>query len=69
MTNDQQLSPNAIRQRRLRERRRRGWIRIIPVEVDATGAVALREAGFLKQGESAVDALPMALSRLIASIQ
>ncbi len=33
MTNDQPLSPSAIRMRRLRERRRKGWTRVIAVEV------------------------------------
>jgi len=69
MTNDQQLSPGAIRMRRLRERRRKGWTRVISVEVDAMDAVALREAGYLRHGESAIDALPMALRRLVASIR
>ena len=65
MTNDQQLSPGAIRSRRLRERRRNGWTRVIAVEVSAMDAVALRGAGFLRPGESAVDALPKALRRCI----
>ncbi len=64
-----QLSPSAVRQRRLRERRRDGWTRIIPIEISAADAVKLREAGFLKHGESAVDALPVALKRLVDSIQ
>ena len=63
------LSPGAIRMRRLRERRRRGHTRIIAVEVDAIDAVALREAGFIHQGESARDALPLALKRLVTSIR
>ncbi len=69
MTNDQRLSPSALRMRRLRERRRNGWTRVIAVEVSAMDAVALREAGFLRHGESAMDALPMALRRLVASIR
>ncbi len=69
MTNDQQLSPGAIRMRRLRERRRKGWTRVIAVEVSAMDAMALREAGFLRQGESALDALPVALGRLVAGIR
>ena len=63
------ISPGAIRMRRLRERRRNGHIRVIPVELSAMDAVALRHAGFLKPGESAVDALPLALRRLVASIR
>ena len=69
MTNDQQLSPGAIRMRRLRERRRKGWTRVIAVDVSAMDAVALRKAGFLMQDESALDALPTALGRLVASIR
>ena len=65
----QKLSPGAIRMRRLRERRRKGWTRVIAVEVSAMDAVALREAGFLRQGESALDALPKALRRLVDSIR
>ena len=65
----QKLSPGALRMRRLRERRHNGWTRVIAVEVDAMDAMALREAGFLKPGESAVDALPIALTRLVASIR
>ena len=65
----QKLSPGAIRMRRLRERRRNGWTRVIAIEVNAMDAVALRGAGFLRPGESAVDALPMALRRLAASIR
>ncbi len=63
------LSPSAIRQRRLRARRRNGWTRVISVEVTATDAMSLREAGFLRQGESAQDALPVALGRMVASIR
>ncbi len=63
------LSPGAVRMRRLRERRRKGWTRVIAVEVNAMDAMALREAGFLRQGESAIDALPTALGRLMASIR
>jgi hypothetical protein len=55
--------------RRLRERRCNGWTRVISVEVSAIDVVALREAGFLKQGESAMDALPVAVKRLVASIR
>ena len=69
MTNDQQLSPGAMRMRRLRKRRRKGWTRVIAVEVSAMDAMALRKAGFLTHGESALDALPMALGRLVASIR
>jgi hypothetical protein len=65
----QKLSPGAVRMRRLRERRRTGWTRVIAVEVSAMDAVVLREAGFLRQGESALDALPMAMGRLVASIR
>jgi hypothetical protein len=65
----QKLSPGAIRMRRLRERRRDEWTRVIPVELSAIDAIALREAGFLRPGELAVDALPKALKRLVASIR
>ncbi len=65
----QKLSLGAIRQRRLRDRRRKGWTRVISVEVSAMDVMALREAGFLRQGESAQDALPVALGRLVASIR
>ena len=65
----QKPSPSAIRMRRLRKRRRNGWTRVISVEVNAMDAVALRGAGFLRPGESALDALPMALKRLVASIR
>jgi hypothetical protein len=69
MIDARKLTPGAIRMRRLRERRNNGWTRVVPVELSAMDAMALREAGFLRQGESAVDALPMALSRLVASIR
>ena len=62
-------SPSAIRMRRLRERRKRGHTRVMPIEVTAMDAVALREAGYLRQGESALDDLPKALKRLVASEQ
>jgi hypothetical protein len=65
----QKLSTGAIRMRRLRKRRRNGWARIIAVEVNAMDAVALRGAGFLRHGESAVDGLPLALRRLVTSIR
>ena len=65
----QKLSPGAIRMRRLRERRRNEWTRIIAVELSAMDAIALREAGFLRPGELAVDALPKALKRLVATIR
>ena len=68
MTNSK-LSPGAIRMRRLRERRRRCHTRVIAVEVDAMDAFALRYAGFFKPGESAVNALPLALKRLVASVR
>ena len=63
------LSPGAVRMRRLRERRRRCHTRMIAIEVDAMDAFALREAGFIHQAESAQDALPLALKRLVASIR
>ena len=69
MTQKLSQTQGAVRQRRLRERRRRGHTRVIGVEIDATTAVALRAAGFLKPGESAQDALPIALKRLVASIR
>jgi hypothetical protein len=62
-------SKSAIRMRRLRKRRSNGWTRVISVEICAMDAMALREAGFLKQGESARDALPRALVRLVASLR
>ena len=65
----QKSSPSAVRMRRLRERRSNGWTRVIAVEISAMEAVALRGAGFLRPGESAADALPMALKRLVASIR
>ena len=69
MTQKLSQTQGAVRQRRLRERRRHGFTRVIAVEVDATDAVALRAAGFIHQGESAQDALPIALKRLVASIR
>ena len=62
------ISPGAIRMRRLRKRRRNGWTRVIAVEVTTMDAVALRAAGFLNPGESALDDLPKAMKRLVASI-
>ena len=69
MTDQQNPSRDAIRMRRMRARRKRGWTRVIPVEVSASDAVALREAGYIKQGESALDDLPKALRRLVGSNQ
>ncbi len=63
------VSSSAVRMRRLRARRRDGWTRVISVELSAMDAVALREAGFLMQGESAMTDLPRALARLVASIR
>lgn len=63
------LSPNAIRMRRLRERRKRGWTRVMSVEVSAMDAVALRQSGFLRPGESAADQIPLALQRLLESLR
>jgi len=62
-------SPGAIRMRRLRRRRKNGWTKVIPVEVSAKDAVALRQAGYLRQGESAMGDFPLALKRLVASIR
>ena len=62
-------SPAAVRMRRLRARRRNGWTKVIGVEVSAMDALALRQAGYLRQGESAMDDLPLALKRLVASIR
>ena len=62
-------SAAAIRMRRLRERRRNNWTRVIAVEVSSMDAVALRQAGYLRQGESAMDALPLAMRRLLTSIR
>ena len=62
-------SPGTIRSRRLRERRRNGWTGGISIEVDAIDAVAFREAAHPKPGEPAVDALPFALRRLVASVR
>ena len=62
-------SPAAIRMRRLRERRRNNWTRVVGVEVSVIDSIALREAGFLRKGESAMDDLPLALKRLVTSIR
>lgn len=62
-------SPGALRMRRLRERRRNNWTRVIEVEVSALDSLALRGAGFLRPGESAGDGLPLAIARLVASIR
>ena len=62
-------SPTAIRMRRLRKRRRNGWTKVIPIEISAMDALALRRAGYLRQGESAMDELPLALKRLVTSIR
>ena len=67
--NKSKLSPGAIRMRRLRKRRRNGWTRVIAVEVSAIDAIALREAGFLRPGESALGGLQKALRRLVVSIR
>lgn len=64
---ERKLSPSAIRMRRLRERRKRGYTRVMSVEINSMDAVALREAGFLKRDESALVDLPKALKRLVAS--
>jgi hypothetical protein len=69
MTTDQKPSPGANRMRRLRRRRKNGWTKVIPVEVSAMDSIALRRAGYLRQGESALEALPQALARLVASIR
>lgn len=69
MTSGQKPSPGAIRMRRLRRRRKNGWTKVIPVEVSAMDALALRQADFLLKSESAMDALPTALKRLVASIR
>ena len=63
------LTAGAVRQRRLRERRRNGWIRIVQVEVAAVDAVALRHLGHLRPGESARTDLPKAMARLLASVR
>jgi len=62
-------SPAAVRMRRLRARRRNGWTKVIGVEVSAMDALALRHAGYLRQGETAMDDLPLAIKRLVASIR
>ena len=62
-------SPAAIRMRRLRARRGNGWTKVIGVEVSAMDALTLRQAGYLRQGESAMDDLPLAIKRLVASIR
>ena len=55
--------------KRLRERRRRGWTRVIGVEVTARDAATLWERGFFHDHESAATDLPIALRRLIDSIR
>ena len=59
-------SPAAVRQRRLRERRRRG-ARIIHVEIDDDLIAAFDELGFVDLSEKdAVGAVSFAISMLLA---
>ena len=63
------ISAGAARMRRLRQRRRNGWIRVVPIEIAALDALALRCAGYLRPGESARTDLPKAMARLLAEVR
>ena len=69
MTQKLSQSKGAVRQRRLRQRRRNGWIRVVEVEVAAADSVALKCAGYLRRDESARTDLPKAMARLLASVR
>ena len=69
MTNDPRPMTSTLRMRRLRERRRTGYTRIISIEVRAADAVSLRLHGFLTDGESARTDLQRALRRMLDSIK
>ena len=63
------ISAGAARMRKLRQRRRNGWIRVISVEIAAMDSIALRCAGYLRQNESARTDLPKAMARLLAEVR
>ena len=44
-------SPGAIRMRRLRERRRNGWIRIAPTEISTLDVIGDRPVNALYRGD------------------
>ena len=69
MTRELSQTPGAVRQRRLRARRKNGWIRVVPIEIGAVDSVALKCAGYLRQDESARTDLPKALRRLLDSVR
>ncbi len=69
MTRELSQSKGAVRQRRLRARRKNGWIRVISVEIAAMDSIALRCAGYLRRDESARTDLPKALRRLLDSVR
>jgi hypothetical protein len=59
----------AARMRRLRERRRKGWTRVVTVEVSANDIVNLWERGFLATDDPMTVRLSLALQRLLKSIE
>ena len=62
-------SKGAARQRRLRERRRNGWRRVVSIEVSVIDVLALRHSGYLQSGEPARGGVELALARVISEIR
>ena len=62
-------SKGAVRQRRLRERRRNGWRRVVSIEVSVLDVIALRHLNYLRPDEPARGGLEKALARVISEIR
>ena len=69
MTRKLSQSPGAIRARRLRERRRNGWRRMVLIEVAVMDVLALRHSGYLQPDEPVRGGLEKALARVISEIR
>ncbi len=62
-------TPGAIRQRRLRERRRNGWRRMVLIEVAVMDVLALRHSGYLRPDEPVRGGVELALGRVISELR
>ena len=69
MTQKLSQTPGAIRARRLRERRRNGWRRMVSIEVSVLDVIALRHLNYLRPDEPVRGGLEKALARVISEIR
>ena len=69
MTRELSQSKGAVRQRRLRARRKNGWRRMVSIEISVMDVLALRHSGYLKPDEPVRGGVELALGRVISELR